>query len=193
MIIIKDKYIYLCRSRMRGQITFDEHRYDSMKSGCSSSVETFSRDAPCIKSVFNVSFTHRFMGGYLTQIWSIYVRSSPRNHFSPRRPSNDNSQILLSFGVRNALLRRLFWYISFSLLRLFLSCIQASTNINNRLRNSSLERRFRTRVTNRVHYFATYTWPTRHSIFSSDFSGILYCGILCYILPDVDLLTVRGA
>lgn len=109
-MIIKDKYIYSCRSRME-RIIFDKHHYNSMKSGCSSS----SLDALCIRSVFNVSFSHRFMGGYLTQIWSIYVHFSPRSHFN-RHPFTDNSRFLLSLGCETRL--RLFWHISSSLLLL---------------------------------------------------------------------------
>jgi len=49
------------------------------------------RDVPCIRSVFNVSFSRRFMVGYSTQIWSIYVH--PRAAISTASPPSGNSWI----------------------------------------------------------------------------------------------------
>lgn len=133
-MIIKDKYIYSCRSRME-RIIFDKHRYNSMKSSCSSSVEASSLDALCIRSVFNVSFSYRFMGGYLTQIWSIYVHFSPRSHFThlPTIPG-----FYLVWGAKRVSI------FSGTLVPRFCapSFPQTSTNINNCPRNSNLVRRF---------------------------------------------------
>lgn len=80
------------------------------RNGCSSSGRSVLRGASCIRSVFNVSFSHRFMGGHLTQIWSIYVRSSPRSHFE--RPRLSGPRGSTQFGARNAFPRHLFCHIS---------------------------------------------------------------------------------
>lgn len=165
---------------MTGPILFDEHSNNSLKNGCSSSVEAFSRDVPCIRSVFNVSFSHQFMGGYLTQIWSIYVRSSLCSYFN-RRPSTDNSWIPLSLGCKT---RPRAIFSGFPHFCAFFP-YKVSTNINNRPRNSSFKRRFRTRVTNCVNYLATYTLSTRGIVFFFRISReyyMTYCNIFSRML-----------
>jgi len=132
--------------------------------------------APCIRSVFNVSFSHRFMVSYLTQIWSIYVRSSPHTHFNPLPPSTDNFRVPLSLGCET----RLRDGLSGTLISRFyaLALSWTNSNINNRSR-SSFERRFRTWVTNRDNFFITYARSMQRRVFA--FSCIVYHPAYCAI------------
>lgn len=152
-------YLFTC-VKAEGPVALGNIRcrgHDPMRSGCSSSGRSIPRGASCIRSVFNVSFSHRFMGGYLTQIWSIYVRSSPRSHFSRPPIRLHSCRGSTQFGARNAFPHRLFWHISSYAFRVrarFRPLPRANANINNRSRDSRRavtrrERRFRTRITNR--------------------------------------------